>query len=386
MQTNIHLRVMKLIVQIRLNPTKDQLDALVNTLRTVNAACNHVSDIAFSRKIWRNYDLRAVTYGDVRARFGLQSQLAQSAIKKVADAYGSGDKKHRHGNAHRQFRWNSAIAFDARNMKIFPTERTVAISTIAGRLTGIRMACADWQADMLANNRFGETDLVYRDGAVYLFVSVDVPETECNQARNGFLGVDMGIVNIAATSDGTVYSGTHLNHVRNKNLRLRRKLQQKGTKSAKRLLKKRSGREARFARDVNHCISKKLVTEAERTGRGIAIEDLEGIRARARSRKPQRVALNSWSFHQLGQFTLYKGRRAGVPVIYVDPAYTSQQCSHCGNIDKNNRKQQAKFACTNPDCGLVEHADLNAARNIANRGAQGWAVSHAATRGSDLAA
>ena len=52
------------------------------------------------------------------------------------------------------------------------------------------MACADWQADMLANNRFGETDLVYRDGAVYLFVSVDVPETECNQARNGFLGVE----------------------------------------------------------------------------------------------------------------------------------------------------------------------------------------------------
>ena len=74
------------------------------------------------------------------------------------------------------------------------------------------------------------------------------------------------------------------------------------------------------------------MTEAERTGRGIALEDLGGIRDRVRLRKPQRVTLHSWAFHQLGQYIAYKAARAGVPVVYVDPAYTSQRCSSCGHV------------------------------------------------------
>jgi putative transposase len=154
------------------------------------------------------------------------------------------------------------------------------------------------------------------------------------------------------------------------------KLQAKGTKSAKRLLKKRARKEARFAADVNHCIAKRIVTEAERTGRGIALEDLTGIRARVRLRKPQRVTLHSWAFAQLGQYIAYKAALAGIPVVYVDPAYTSLMCSDCGHISKKNRPGQATFRCTS--CGFAEHADVNAARNIASRGAADWAVSHAA--------
>ncbi|MFI7701510.1 zinc ribbon domain-containing protein [Nonomuraea sp. NPDC049480] len=60
----------------------------------------------------------------------------------------------------------------------------------------------------------------------------------------------------------------------------------------------------------------------------------------------------------------------------VDQGRTSQQCSHCGHVDKNNRPDQETFTCTS--CGFAEHADVNAARNIASRGAAGWAVSHAA--------
>jgi IS605 OrfB family transposase len=143
------------------------------------------------------------------------------------------------------------------------------------------------------------------------------------------------------------------------------------TKSAKRLLKKRSRKEARFAADTNHCISKQIVTEAQRTGRGIALEDLTGIRGRVGLRKPQRVTLHSWAFAQFGQFTAYKARRAGVPVVFVDPAYTSQRCSTCGLTDKKNRPAQATFCCTS--CGFAEHADVNAARNIAARAVLGWA-------------
>ncbi len=118
------------------------------------------------------------------------------------------------------------------------------------------------------------------------------------------------------------------------------------------------------------------MTEAERTGRGIALEDLGGIRGRVRLRKPQRVTLHSWAFAQLGQFIAYKAARAGVPLVYVDPAYTSQTCSSCGHVSKRTGPSQATFSCTS--CGFAEHADVNAARNIAARGAADWAVSHAA--------
>jgi IS605 OrfB family transposase len=112
------------------------------------------------------------------------------------------------------------------------------------------------------------------------------------------------------------------------------------------------------------------VTEAERTSAGIALEELKGIRQRVRLRKPQRVTLHSWAFAQPGDFIVYKARRAGVPVVYVDPAYTSQQCCECGHTDKKNRVDQGLFICRG--CGVVAHADLNASHNIATRGESVW--------------
>jgi putative transposase len=180
--------------------------------------------------------------------------------------------------------------------------------------------------------------------------------------------------NVATTSDGTRYAGKHLNRIRYRNQRLRAKLQRKGTKSAKRLLKQRCRKEARFAADTNHVISKRIVAEAERTGRGIALEDLQGIRGRVRLRKPQRATLHTWSFHQLGSFIGYKALRAGVVVIHVNPAHTSQSCSGCGHVDRANRQDQATFRCRS--CGFAGHADWNAARNIAERGGAGWAAAN----------
>ncbi|MDQ0938838.1 IS605 OrfB family transposase [Streptomyces sp. V1I1] len=136
------------------------------------------------------------------------------------------------------------------------------------------------------------------------------------------------------------------------------------------LLKKRSRKEARHTANVNHVISKKIVTSAERTGSGIALEDLTGIRSRVRLRKDQRTSLHSWSFHQLASFVEYKAKRAGVPLVYVDPAYTSQQCSECGHIDRRNRQSQSTFACRS--CGALMHADDNASHNIARKGETVW--------------
>jgi putative transposase len=155
----------------------------------------------------------------------------------------------------------------------------------------------------------------------------------------------MGIVNIATTSVGHRACGGRLNRYRRRQARLRQKLQAKKSRSARRLLRKRSRKEARFAADINHQISKRIVAEAERTGQGIAVERLTGIRERVRLRKPQRATLHSWAFAQLGSFLAYKARQAGVAFVEVDPAYTSQTCSACGWVDKRNRRSQAVFTC-----------------------------------------
>ena len=169
-----------------------------------------------------------------------------------------------------------------------------------------------------------------------------------------------------AAGSGANWAGDRISRMRHKNRRLRTKLQGKNTRSATRLLRKISGREARFSTDTNHVISKRIVTEAERTGKGIAVEGLTGIRSRVRLRKPQRVTLRSRAFAQLGSFLGHKAEAAGVAFVAVDPADTSQQCSGCGRIDRKNPTSQANFACLS--CGASLGVDENASINIAKRG------------------
>ena len=120
-------------------------------------------------------------------------------------------------------------------------------------------------------------------------------------------------------------------------------------------------------RDINHQISKLLVEKAKDTGRAIALEDLGGIRDRVTVRKSQRARHHSWSFFQLRSFIEYKAKRAGVPLVLVDPRNTSRTCSVCGHCEKKNRKSQSEFVCRS--CGHSMNADVNAALNIGEKGA-----------------
>ncbi|GGP06453.1 transposase [Nonomuraea glycinis] len=380
---------MKLVVQVKLLPTPQQAAALEATLHAANRAANLVAALAFEQRCFRTFDLRKHTYDQIKADFGLAAQAAQHVIKKVCDAYRTLHANLAAGNLGKpgsprrikaetkpiSFRPLAAQPFDDRCLSWQHDARTVSIWTTARRLKGVAFTGSARQLALLAAHRRGESDLVCRDGMWFLHATVEVADAPI-AVPDGFLGIDLGIANIATTSDGVRHSGKALKAVRHRHRQLRRRLQAKQTKSARRLLKRRRRKEARFAANVNHVIAKSIVTEATRTGRGIALEDLQGIRERVRLRKPQRVTLHSWSFYQLGVFIAYKAVRAGVAVIAVDAAYTSQQCSHCGHVDRRNRPDQATFSCTS--CGFAEHADVNAARNIASRGETGWAVSHAA--------
>ena len=374
---------MKLVVQVKLLATPVQAAALQATLRACNTAASEVAVVARQTGTYRNYDLRRHVYARIKADYGLGAQAAQHVIKKVADAYTTVQanlKAGRYGKPGSKrrakvetdpigFGWNAAQPYDARMLSWQPDTRTVSIWTTAGRLKNVAYTGSADQLKTVAAGKVGESDLVHRDGMWFLYVSVEVPEPALIDPA-GFLGVDMGIANIAYDSDGTRHAGDRLNGYRRRQLRLRKRLQEKGTKSARRLLARRRRKEARHAAHVNHRIAKTIVTEAARTGRGIAVEDLTGIRERVRLRKPQRVTLHSWSFHQLGGFLTYKARRQGLPLVAVDPRYTSQTCHRCGHRDKRNRPCQETFHCRS--CGVVAHADHNAALNIAQRGVEGW--------------
>ncbi|MCG5220821.1 RNA-guided endonuclease TnpB family protein [Streptosporangium sp. KLBMP 9127] len=363
--------------------------ALAATLRVCNDAAMWVSALAHEQRVFRNYDLRKHVYRQIKDGYGLAAQAAQHVIKKVADAYTTLKSNIRAGNLGAEgsrrrtraedkpivFRPQAAQPFDGRCLSWQMDAQTVSIWTVTGRMQNVAFTASADQLTTLAAYRKGESDLVHRDGMWFLIATCDLPDVPV-RTPDGFVGVDLGIANIATTSDGVRRSGKGLNAVRHRHRELRRRLQVKKTKSARRLLKRRRRKEARFAANINHTIAKCIVTEAARTGQGIALEDLSGIRGRVRLRKPQRVTLHSWSFHQLGGFIAYKAARAGIALVQVDPAYTSQQCSLCGHVDKKNRPDQETFACTL--CGFAEHADVNAARNIASRGVAGWAVSHAA--------
>ncbi|MFJ4707121.1 RNA-guided endonuclease InsQ/TnpB family protein [Streptomyces anulatus] len=375
---------MKLVVRAKLLPTPVQAAALEATLYACNEAATWAAQAAFEKDARRPLGLRKHTYAEIKERWGLGAQAAQHAIKRACDAYSTLKANLRGGRYGRPgskrytrasgkpvvFRPEAAQPYDDRMLSWQHQTRTVSIWTTAGRLKGVAFTGQAEQLAVLADHRQGESDLVRQGGNWFLIATCEIPEKTLNAHPVGFVGVDLGIVNIAATSDGERYSGRRINRKRENDRVVRSKLQKRGSKSAKRRAKKYAGKEARRNKDINHKISKRIVAEAERTGRGIALEELTGIRERARLRKPQRTTLHSWPFAQLGSFIAYKAKKAGVPVIHVDAAYTSQECSQCHHTARSNRPSQARFACK--VCGFVEHADHNSSHNIAHRGWMSW--------------
>ncbi len=347
---------MKLVAQLKLNPTPEQATALIHTLEVANAACNHISSVAWQQQVFGKFDLQKLCYETLRESFGLAAQMTIRCLAKVGDSYKL-DRK-----SLRCYRPHGSIAYDDRILSFNLHAPSVSIWTTNGR-QAIPFVAGDRQMQLLAS-RQGETDLVYRRGAFYLLATCNVDEPMPDVVDTA-LGVDLGVSNIATTSDGNMVSGSYIKNVRYRHRRLRTKLQKKGTKAARRRLKQLAGQERRFATDTNHVIAKRLVQQAKRTKRAIALEDLTHIRSRARATRSQRVVLHSWAFHQLRSFLDYKARLVGVVVVLVDPRNTSRACSQCGHIDKANRKSQAAFVCTS--CSFAANADVNAAVNIRRR-------------------
>ena len=348
---------MKLTAKVKLQPISKPHDSLVRTLEVANDACNQISGIAWSERTFNKFAIQKLVYHDIKGTSGLSAQMVVRCISKVADAYKL-DKRTK-----REFKPHGAIAYDARILKWCIDKQEVSIWSVDGRLKKLPFVCGERQKELLQNQQ-GESDLCLIDGELYLFATCDV-ESPTPDDVTEFLGVDLGIVNIAVTSDDVAFSGAELEAKRQWFAQRKATLQKVGTLSAKRRLRKLKGKQARFQKKTNHEIAKKIVETAKDTGRGIALEDLQGIRDRITVRRSQRSRHHNWPFHQLKQYIEYKAELAGVTVKLVDPHNTSKTCSKCGHCEKSNRKNRDGFACK--ACGYAAPADFNAAVNIAAR-------------------
>jgi putative transposase len=347
---------MKTTLQVKLLPSAEQHTALLDTMHAFNAACTWIAAYAYAHQCASKFQLQRALYYEVRQQFGLSAQLAVRAIAKSVDAY------KRDTTQAVAFRPEGAVVYDDRILAFHGLEE-VSLMTLTGR------AVIPLQMGAYQRTRFsravGQADLVLISGTFFLLVTLDTPE-EPPMEPTRFLGVDLGIVNLATDSDGNSYTGTPVEVVRQRCGTARKTYQATGTQSAKRRLRTLRHHEARFRRDTNHCIAKQLVAHAKDTQAALVLEDLTGIRDRMTVRKGQRNRSYGWGFAQLRAFVAYKATIAGVPVVVVDPRNTSRTCHRCGFVDKRNRRSQAEFSCLR--CGHTAHADLNAARNLATRG------------------
>jgi putative transposase len=345
--------VVKLIAQVKLNPTKEQAKRLKQTLVQANKTCDAISELAFHSQTFAQYAIHQAFYAQIREASGLSAQIVVRAIAKVADAY----KLDKHKL--RKFKALGAIAYDDRILSWKTDKQTVNIWTIEGRQL-IAYVCGERQKQLL-ESRQGESDLIYRKGNFFVLAVCDIQEPTVQEVDDA-LGVDFGIVQIASDSDGKSFSGARIETKRQCYLKQRGEVQKVGTRQAHRKLKKMSGKQSRYQTNENHRISKEIVLKAKRTNRAIAIEELKGIGKRTRVRKSQKARHCNRSFSQLRIFIEYKAQRQGIPVIAVAAAYTSQTCSACGHCEKANRKSQSEFVCK--VCGHSENADYNSAKNI----------------------
>ena len=377
-------------IKLRISVTPEQIELFRQTTEQYRQACNFVSQYIFDNAFDLAYlSLNRALYADIRSRFGLKSQMAQSCIKTTIARYKtvkeqlfqnpyqykdeSGDWK----RIAKTLEWLWKPIFFGRPQVDLVRDRdysfvdggkTLSINTLGGRVK-----CSffgdHFAAYLDGSYDFGTAKLVELNGLWYLHIPVtkEVEDFEKENVRH-VVGIDRGLRFLAVSYDEqgktAFVSGKKIATKRRKFQEVRRQLQSKGTKSAKRRLKTISGRENRWMSDVNHQISKTLVQKyGENTL--FVLEDLTGVSFEesnlSRGAK-QNYALRSWSFYQLEQFLSYKARENKSEVLKVSAKYTSQRCPKCGTIHKENRDHHNHFyAC---QCGYRSNDDRVGAMNI----------------------
>lgn len=355
---------MTITVKCKMNLTDEQRLVIDKTMGAFAAACNDALEVGREAGTTSNVKIHDRCYYDLRQDHGLPANLAVRAIARAAGILKV--KQRRHSTVR-----PTSIDYDARTFSFKEADWSISLSTVEGRQKPIELDIGDYQRELL-EGRKPKSAVVFKkringEWTYYVGIHIDVEEPPPDLDDNhAWIGVDLGIVQLATLDDGTSFSGEEVDRVRDRYNRTRASLQSKGTKGANRVLRRLRGRERRFQQSVNHRISRRIVEKARAEGKGVRVEDLSGIRDRMRVRRSQLYRHHSWAFYQLRTFLRYKCALAGVPFETVDAAYTSRTCPECGHEEKANRKSQSRFVCQ--ACGHEENADVVGAINVASGG------------------
>ena len=336
-------------VKCRLEVDKETEPILQESIERFADCCNDVLSVSKEHKTTNKVKLQHLCYHQLKAKYELPANLVIRAIARVAES-AKGKKPPK------QYKPTS-IAYDQRTFCFIEPKEEISISTHAGRLH-IKLRLGNFQRGLLAGQKPTSATLSYKRNKKAFYINIVLEKEVVVPSGNNPVGIDRGLYNIATTTKGQTFSGRKIMHTRKHYANLRKRLQAKGTKSAKRRLKHLSGRERRWMTDTNHCISKAIVNNCQLNDI-LVMEDLKYIRDRVKTQKKQKLFIHSWSFYQLQNFIEYKAIEVGIPVIYIDPHYTSQNCSRCG---QKGIRDKHSFVC--PSCNHKNNADFNASYNI----------------------
>ena len=368
--------------------------SFLKTMEQYRQACNYVSEYVFEHNFdMKQSKLNKELYAKLRNRFSLKSQMAQSVIRTVIARYKTiktqmvrRPYKYQDQNTGEWYRevrdlnWlHKPIAFKRPQVDLqrnrdwsYLSSGQLSINTLDGRVKVIPV-CHGFDQYFDGTWKFGMAKLLNSGGKWYLHISATKEVADFDkQTVKHVVGIDRGLRFLATTYDEkgktTFFNGQSVMRKRAKYQKLRATLQAKGTKSAKRRLKKLSRRENRWMTDVNHQISKALINRAKQENVCIILENLTGIQSTlVKSRKNDRYYRVSWAYAQLRDMILYKARLAGVIVYLVNPRFTSQVCPACGYRDKSARNHKLHlFKCSH--CGYSSNDDRIGAMNIRARG------------------
>jgi IS605 OrfB family transposase len=346
----------------KLDVTADQAAEIDATLQLYADACNAIRDVSRAIDSTNRVDVHHACYREIRERFGLSANHVVRAIARTCMALKVPEKRDSVFRA-------AALDLDVRTFGFQERDWTFGITLRKGRVK-LAPLLGEFQRHALTGRTPTSATLVKRRAGGYFLHIQLVDEAPAPDPVSDFLGVDLGVVNLAVDSDGETFTGEKVEAVRRRYAKHRRGLNKRRTKSARRRLCKIRRREANFRRNQNHIIANQIVAKAKATGRGIALEDLEGIRRRINARRSQRSRLHGWAFSQLRQMIVSKAARAGVPVEFVDPRDTSRTCPRCGHCHKRNRINRNDFVCRG--CGHAAPADLIGATNVRFRATVSW--------------
>ena len=331
--------------KIKIKPTNE----IIRTLSIYKKGLQFCVNQAWKRKIKNNIKLHSFVYQSLRNK-GFQSQLAISCIKQACGIIKKAKSKPIIQRA--SIRYNFPRSVSMKN-------NILSIATIKGRIKipfSIPECFKEYFIDWQVRESLLMIDKKQRCFFLFTF-SQEVNSISPSIHKTRVLGIDLGINNLAVTSDKRFF-GKDVKHLRRKRDILISELQAKGTRSSRRLLKKRSGRWKQFMAWKNHNISKQIVSKLN-SGDIIVMEDLKGIRESARYNK----WVHKWGFYQLQRFVEYKAIRKGVRIVYANPYRTSRTCSRCQSI--NTLRHSGFFECLH--CGYSLHSDYNASLNIAKQ-------------------